>query len=178
MNDRSCVMLDRDGTIIVERHYLSHPDQVELLPGAGESLKILQDSGMKIVILTNQSGIARGFFDLQQLERIHQRLKELLLPFSVQLDGIFFCPHLPTDKCSCRKPKTGLVEQAIEQVGFNPNISFMIGDKWCDIEMGRRVGAKTFLVLTGHGKEELKSGKIKADYVVDNLTEASNIIIS
>ena len=176
MKPKRFVLLDRDGTIIKERHYLSDPQQVELLAGAAEGLRQMQEMGLGAIAVTNQSGIGRGFFDEKRLWEIHQRMLELLTAESVFLEDIYFCPHTPADNCSCRKPLSGLVEQAAEKYGFNPQDSFVIGDKPCDIELGQRVGAITFLVRTGYGAEVATNQTVAPDYVVDDLLEAARII--
>ncbi len=107
--NNSLCLLDRDGTIIAERSYLSDPDQVELLPGTVEGLRRLQRMGCGLVVITNQSGIGRGYFTETQLARIHERMKALLAREQVRLDGIYICPHRPEEHCSCRKPEPGLV---------------------------------------------------------------------
>jgi D-glycero-D-manno-heptose 1,7-bisphosphate phosphatase len=174
MMQRRFVVMDRDGTLIVERHYLSDLEQVELLPNVAEGLRQLSAMGLGLVVLTNQSAIGRGFFDEARLEQIHQRLRELLAAEGVQLDGIYFCPHLPDDHCECRKPRTGLMERAAKELGFDPAAAFVIGDKPCDVELGQRVGATTFLVRTGYGAQH--EGATSADYVVDGVAEAAQVI--
>lgn len=174
MKQRRFVVLDRDGTIIEEREYLSRPDQVTLIPGAGDALRALRQMGLGLVVITNQSGISRGFFDRSQLERIHHRLEQLLEREGVQLDGVYFCPHVPDDDCDCRKPRLGLIEKAAKELGFNPQNSIVIGDKFCDIEMGRMAGALTFLVRTGYGGQFANAAV--ADFVVDDLLAASRSI--
>lgn len=170
---RGFVLLDRDGTIIKECHYLSDPERVELLPGAAEGLLLMQEMGLGLVAVTNQSGIGRGFFDEIRLGEIHQRMRELLAAEGVFLESIYFCPHTPADDCRCRKPHKGLVEMAAKELEFNPEDSFVIGDKSCDIELGQRVGAKTILVRTGYGAEVAVTKTVSPDYVVDNLLEAA-----
>jgi len=171
---RRFVVLDRDGTIIEEREYLSQPEQVSLIPGAGAALRALRQMGFGLVVITNQSGIGRGFFDQAQLERIHQRLEQLLEGEGVRLDGFYVCPHVPDDDCDCRKPRLGLMEKAAKDLGFNPQNSIVIGDKACDIDMGRMAGALTFLVRTGYGGQ-IESAAA-ADLVVDNLPVAARSI--
>jgi D-glycero-D-manno-heptose 1,7-bisphosphate phosphatase len=112
VNGRPFAILDRDGTIIHERHYLSEPSQVELLPGAAAGLRQLRALGFGLVIVTNQSGLSRGFFDWTRLSQIHARLSQLLAAEDVRLDGIFVCPHLPEHDCRCRKPRPALVTRA------------------------------------------------------------------
>ncbi|MGE5217846.1 MAG: HAD-IIIA family hydrolase [Chloroflexota bacterium] len=168
------VILDRDGTIIEEREYLSSPDQVTLIPGAGAALREIRQLGFGLVVVTNQSGVGRGFFDAEQLERIHRRLEQLLENEGVRLDGIYSCPHVPDDGCDCRKPRLGLMEKAARELDFNPQNSIVIGDKACDIEMGQAAGALTFLVRTGYGAQF--EDAVAADFVVEDLLRASQAI--
>jgi len=176
MKRRQFVILDRDGTIIVERHYLSDPLQIEILPGAVRGLRQLLAMGLGLVVVTNQSAIARGFFDEAHLDLIHRRLCDLLKAEGIQLEGIYFCPHLPDDDCSCRKPKPGLVERAASDLDFDLQSSFVIGDKPADIEMGRQVRATTFLVRTGYGGEFVGDATVNPDYVADDLSAAAQTI--
>lgn len=169
------VLIDRDGTLNVEKHYLSDPDQLELYPGAGAALRRLHDAGFGIAIVTNQSGIARGYFDLARLEQIHDRLRQLLAADGVVVDGIYLCPHGPDDDCDCRKPLPGMVSQAVAEHGFDPAQAVMIGDKEVDVDLGRAVGAATFLVRTGHGHNYVDA--TKADHVVDDLAAAVAVIL-
>jgi len=174
--ERPTVVLDRDGTIIKEREYLSDPAGVELIPGTAAALLTLQQTGFDLVIITNQSGIARQLFSEANLQEVHQRLEHLLAEAGVRLAGIYVCPHRPEDDCGCRKPRLGLMEQAAKELGFNPEHSFVIGDKASDIEMGRAAGAVTFLVRTGYGAGlEARYGSM-ADYVVDDLAAAVHVI--
>lgn len=176
MTLRRFAVLDRDGTIIVERGYLSTPEQIELIPGAASGLRRLSEKGLGLVVITNQSGIARGFFDQVRLESIHQRMRDLLTKDGVHLDGIYFCPHLPKDNCQCRKPSPGLLYLAAKELGFDPQTSFVIGDKPCDIELGERVGATTFLVRTGYGAQFGANPMVSPDYTVDDLWGAARVI--
>lgn len=175
MKKRRFVLLDRDGTIIVERNYLSNPDRIELLPGALDALKELKKLGLGLVIITNQAGIGRKYFDLDALSKIHQKLTGLLLKSGVVLDDIYFCPHTPEDNCLCRKPKTKLVEKARERHNFDPKLCFVVGDNKGDIELGNNIGATTILVRTGYGRQTEKE-RINSDYVVDNLEDVLPII--
>jgi D-glycero-D-manno-heptose 1,7-bisphosphate phosphatase len=170
------VLLDRDGTVVVDRGYLSDPDELELIRGAGPALARLREQGLGLVIVSNQSGIGRGFLDEADLERIHARLAELLAKDGTALDGIYWCPHLPTDRCACRKPETALVARAAAEHGFDPAESFVVGDKACDIELGRRVGATTILVRTGYGEEASADPSVDADHIVADLPEAADLI--
>ena len=170
------VILDRDGTIIVERNYLSDPAEVELLPGAANGLRRMRKLGLGLVVITNQSAIGRGLLDTARLSQIHERMCELLKEEGVFLNGVYFCPHLPEEACNCRKPGTALVELAGRELGFYARKSYVIGDKECDIAMGKRVGAATFLVLTGYGKDTLSNEIERPDFVVEDLDEAATII--
>lgn len=178
MNQKRFAVLDRDGTINVECHYLSDPDQVELIPEVAKGLRQLKRMGLGLVIVTNQSAIGRGFFDSARLDLIHQRLRKLLAVEGVFLDGIYACPHRPEDNCQCRKPKTGLLEIASKELDFDPRQSFVIGDKACDIELGQRVDATTFLVRTGYGSQTANEVVVNPDYVVNNLVDVSCTIES
>lgn len=170
------VILDRDGTLIEERNYLADPDQVELLPGVGGALRKLSCLGLGLIVITNQSGISRGYFSSFQLEQIHYRLSQLLTLEKVKLDGIYYCPHLPEDGCVCRKPNVGLLEKASLKHNFDPQKSFVIGDKECDIQLGQNVGATTFLVQTGYGQKTINEETVCPNYVVADLLEATTVI--
>jgi phosphoheptose isomerase len=177
MTQRRFVVLDRDGTINVERHYLSDPGQLDLFPGVAQGMHQMSHMGLGLVVITNQSGIGRGYFDPMRLELIHQRLRELLKAEDVHLDGIYICPHRPEEDCSCRKPRPGLLELAAKELDFDPKACFVIGDKACDIELGKRVGATTLLVRTGYGDQSAASCTLPPpDYVVDDLLAGANLI--
>jgi D-glycero-D-manno-heptose 1,7-bisphosphate phosphatase len=173
---RRFVLLDRDGTVIVERNYLSDPDQVELIPGAAEALRRLAARGLGLVLVTNQSGIGRGYFDEARLAEIHQRLTGMLRAERVELDGIYVCPHHPDLACACRKPRTALVLRAAQELGFDAAACFVVGDMASDVQLGRALGATTLLVRTGHGAAALASGAPGADYVVADLAAAADRI--
>ena len=123
------VILDRDGTIMLDKHYLADPAGVELEHGAVQGLKRLKKLGLGLVLVTNQSGLNRGYFGAESVEAIHGRLRELLAPHGVDFDGVYLCPHTPEEDCSFRKPRPGLIEQAAAELGFDPAECFVIGDK-------------------------------------------------
>jgi D-glycero-D-manno-heptose 1,7-bisphosphate phosphatase len=173
MTRRRFVLLDRDGTVIVEKHYLSDPEGVELIEGAAAGLRRLRALGLGLAVLTNQSAIGRGYLDHEGLARIHQRLEGDLAREGVRLDGIFFCPHHPDEGCACRKPRTGLVERAARLLDFEPRECFVVGDLPSDVELGRALGGTTLLVRTGHGARTEAGGEARADHVVDDLREAA-----
>jgi D-glycero-D-manno-heptose 1,7-bisphosphate phosphatase len=136
----------------------------------------MQEMNLGLVGITNQSAIGRGFFDEVRLEQIHQRMGELLEAEAVYLDGIYYCPHTPADDCQCRKPRVDLVNRAAKALEFSPHESFVIGDKPCDLELGQRVGARTFLVRTGYGAQFATDGTVNPDRIVDDLWEAALVI--
>jgi D-glycero-D-manno-heptose 1,7-bisphosphate phosphatase len=140
------VFLDRDGTIVVDKHYLSDPDGLELLPNALDGLRELRDLGARLVVVTNQSGVGRGYFPAEVIEPMNERLRELLAEGGVELDGIYVCPHAPDDGCACRKPGSALFEQAADELGLDLGESFVLGDKEADVEAGRRIGATPILI--------------------------------
>ncbi|MBI1884945.1 MAG: HAD family hydrolase [Chloroflexi bacterium] len=168
------VALDRDGTVIEERPYLSDPRQVALLPRAAEGLLALREQGFRVALVTNQSGVGRGYFDLPTLDRIHRRLFDLLAGAGAAVDGVYFCPHAPDEGCRCRKPETGLLERAASD--FAAADCFVVGDKECDIGMGLRSGATTVLVRTGYGRQTEKARRVRPHYVVDDLLAAAAVI--
>lgn len=176
MKKHGLIIADRDGTIIVEKHYLSDPDQVELIPGAAAALKNLSEMGFAVVIVTNQSAIGRRIISESQLQRIHNRMLELLQIEGAEIDAVYHCPHLPDDGCNCRKPMTGLIDRIPENLSCSPENVYVIGDKACDIELGQRVGATTLLVRTGYGAQTADDEQVNPDYIVDGLPEARDLI--
>ena len=171
---RRFVLLDRDGTINEEVGYVLRPDELRLIPGAVEALRELQGLGLGLAVLTNQSPIGRGMMTPAELDEIHARLRDLLAEGGVTLDRIEVCPHRPDERCDCRKPGRGLVDRAVREL---PRESWTVGDHGSDLRLGRAVGARTILVLTGHGREELAAGAGEhADRVVADLGEAAAVI--
>ena len=169
------VVVDRDGTLNVEKHYLSDPAELELMPGVPEGLKLLQRHGFGLVVISNQSGVGRGIVSRNAVEAINARLRELLERQGVRLDGIYYCPHTPEQNCDCRKPSPVMLYKAAQDLDFNPEESFVVGDKCSDLEMGKRANAVTILVLTGYGKQQAL--REKADFVVKDFRKAAAIIV-
>lgn len=152
------ILLDRDGTVIVDRHYLAHPDGVELLPGAGVALGRLVRAGATLFLVTNQSGIGRGYFGQADFQAVQARLQDLLVPFGASIAETVHCPHAPDAGCSCRKPATGLFAGLAATHGLDPAATVVIGDKISDIAFGLALGAPlTILVTTGHGQDAAKA---------------------
>jgi D-glycero-D-manno-heptose 1,7-bisphosphate phosphatase len=149
------VLLDRDGTIIEDRHYLSDPDAVVLVPGAGEALGRLTRAGLRLFCATNQSGIGRGYFGPADFEAVEARIRDLLRPYGAVLADTAFCPHGPDEGCACRKPGIGLFAALAGRHGLLPAETAVIGDKASDIGFGLALGSPlTILVATGHGAEQ------------------------
>ena len=154
------VFLDRDGTINEEVGHLDRMEKLQLIPGAAEAIRRINKSGMKAVVVTNQSGIARGIFDEAFVIEVHTRLRELLRAEGALIDAFYYCPHHPTEgrvdyvkMCDCRKPAPGMLLRAAEELRIDPNRSYMVGDTLKDIAAGARAGAQGILVRTGYGEE-------------------------
>lgn len=146
--------LDRDGTINYDRVYINDPDLMELIPGAAEAIKKIKASGYELIVVTNQSGIARGIIKPEVLPQLHRRLNELLEEAGAPvIDYYSICPHHPDDRCDCRKPGQRLIQQATEKFGLDISECFFIGDSHVDVLCGKRAGCKTVLVRTGKGTE-------------------------
>ncbi len=172
------VFLDRDGTINEDVGYLDSPDGLVIIDGALEAIGLLKEAGLRVVIVTNQSGLSRGFIEEEALEAIHKRLLSLLSERGISIDGIYHCPHLPEDGCGCRKPKTGLVERALKDMGIDPDSLYVVGDKISDLELAHNIGAKAVLVLTGQGRESLAElGEDHKCQVAKDLLEAAKWIV-
>lgn len=143
------VALDRDGTVLEYVPYLDHPGSVSLIPGAAEAIRLLNERDIPVVLVTNQSIVGRGWLSLAQLDRIHDRMMELLAFGGAHLDAIYVCPHVPDDGCHCRKPSTGLIESACRDYRVLPEDSWVIGDHATDMLMACAVGARGIRVKTG-----------------------------
>jgi D-glycero-D-manno-heptose 1,7-bisphosphate phosphatase len=167
------VILDRDGTIIVDRHYLSDPAELELLPNAADGLRYLSQRGYRLVVITNQSGVGRGMFSLRRLDEINARFSDMLRAIGVQIEQIYCCPHAPQALCNCRKPNLGLLARAAFELQFNPRDAIVIGDKPTDIEFGRRARATTILIATNPG---VSSNEPAPDFVATDLLDAAHKI--
>ena len=169
------VFLDRDGTVNVETHYLHRPQDVRLLPGAAEGISRLNAGGFQVVVVSNQAGIGRGYYTEKDFQAVNRRLNELLGEKGAHIDGFYFCPHHPEAgigeyrrACRCRKPGTGMFEEAEKTFAVDQAHSYMIGDKRIDAQAGHNFGLRSVLVATGYGQEEAaqaeKEGTAKTDY--------------
>lgn len=178
---RPWVLLDRDGTLNHECHYLNDPAALELLPGVLSALARLQARGVGLAVVTNQSGIARGLITPAQLDAIHERLTNWLRQAGVELAGIYVCPHGPADQCACRKPAPGLARQAARDWGIDLSRAWVVGDKRADLELATAVGARGILVRTGYGRETEPTlgASRRADWtIVEHLEAAADAILA
>ncbi len=186
-NGRVAVFFDRDGTLIEDVGYLASPDELRLIPGAAEAVAQLNRRNVLTCVVSNQSGVARGLFTEADLVPIHRRLDKELAARHARLDRIYYCPHHPTEGitpytmvCDCRKPATGMLDQAARELGVALNRSFMVGDKTLDVQTGIAAGAQAILVLTGFGAasfDECRAKGITPAYVAPTVVEAVAFIL-
>lgn len=174
------MFLDRDGTLIEDPGYLADPDRVTLLPGAAPALARLNAAGLLVIVVTNQSGIARGLLTEGQYLSTERRLDDLLAARGARIDAHYFCPHHPdlTGPCECRKPGLLLYRRAAERFGIDLPFSWWIGDRLRDIRPALALSGRGILVLTGAGREESRSPDAKACHTASDLTEAVDIVLA
>lgn len=182
---RAGLFLDRDGTINTEVDFLRSPDELRLLPGAARAIREANEARWPVVVMTNQSGVARGFLSEQDLERVHDRLRSLLADEGARVDAIEYCPHHPSAgrppynvECDCRKPATGMLTRAAERLGIDLASSFVVGDRCVDMQAGQSAGCRTVLVLTGYGATERDEclQRLTIDHVAPDLYAAWSYI--
>lgn len=182
------VFLDRDGTINEEVEYLNDVDQLKLIDGTIEAIRLLNDADYKVVVITNQSGIAKGYLTEAQLQIIHTELKKMLQKENVYIDAIYYCPHHPDAEvdayrvdCQCRKPKPGMLKQAAKDLDIDLKNSFVIGDKISDLSAGDVTGCRKILVRTGYGKEmekDLRNVSFQTNHIANDVLAAVKWILS
>ena len=185
---RVAVFLDRDGTLNEELNYIRTPDQLHLVEGAGEAVGRLNERGLITCVISNQSGVARGFLTEDDLSPIHSKLKRELARGGGRIDRIYYCPHHPTEgiapyniECDCRKPKIGMLERAVSEFGVDLSRSFLVGDSVVDMQAGNAAKTRTILVLTGYGtsaKEQCANNNIHIDHVAATIVEAIDFILN
>ena len=175
---RPAVFLDRDGVLTEEKSFLHNADEMVVCDYSRECVDKLHEAGFLAIVITNQSGVARGYFTEDELRKMNTRLMK-----ATGVDAVYYCPHHPDGKiekyrkvCSCRKPEIGLIDSACKDFEIDLSHSYFIGDRECDIRTGQNAGIKTLLVRTGYGLEEEKTG-LHADYIADDLSDAVGIII-
>lgn len=200
VRQKKVVFLDRDGTMNEEVHYLHRPGDLALIPGTGEAVKLLNDAGYTVIVVTNQAGVARGFYAEDDVKKLHRYMNEVLSWYGAHVDAFYYCPHHPEQgigeykiKCKCRKPGTGMLEAAEKELDgvVDREVSWMIGDKLIDTEAGHNFGVRSILVGTGYGekirKEQEAAGTILSggvcgdgsyDYYVENLLAAARIVVT
>jgi D-glycero-D-manno-heptose 1,7-bisphosphate phosphatase len=178
---RIAVFVDRDGTICFDRHYLSDPDGLELIPTVAEGIKKLNDAKLPVIVVTNQSGVRRGYFTEETLKTVHDRLRRILASHGAKIDDIFYCPHRPDEGCKCRKPAPGMLIQARDKHGFDLTRSFVIGDRMMDVGMAHSVDAKGILVPEPGDQydieKEIRESTTKPDFRTDTFMKAVDWVL-
>lgn len=170
---RVAVFLDRDGTINEDVGYLDSPSGLRLIPGAAEAIRQINENQLMAVVLTNQSGVARGYYPEEKLREIHHHLEKMLAVQGARLDGIYYCIHHPDESCQCRKPAVGMLERASKELAIDLSCSYVVGDKVSDIQLARNAGAKGILVLTGHGVNDVaRMDPCPPAFIARDLSEA------
>jgi D-glycero-D-manno-heptose 1,7-bisphosphate phosphatase len=175
------VFMDRDGTISEEVGYMYHAGLYKVFSWAGPAIRKINEHGMKAVVITNQSGVGRGYFDTASVDEVHSILRSELAAHHARLDAIYACIHHPEEGCACRKPNSGMLLRARDELNIDLTQSFVIGDKYLDVETAHNAGAKGILVLTGYGqkeREKYKSGERQPDLIAENLMAAVDAIIN
>lgn len=174
---RPFVFLDRDGTIIEDRHFLADPAGVSLCPGAAEGLRRLQQAGRRLVVISNQSGVGRGLFSEDAVRAVNERMVALLREAGVTLDGIYWCPHAPDSNCDCRKPKPGQIHRAVRELGGDLRGACVIGDRAADLDLARNLDLPAVLVRTGYGRETEAALTRPPACVVASLNSAADFLL-
>ena len=181
------VFIDRDGTLNVEKDYLYKISDFEFVPGAPDAVRLLNEHGFKVIVISNQSGIARGFYTPNDVHLLHDHIQRELRKEKAHIDAFFYCPHHPEGAieefrkdCECRKPKPGMILKAVEKFKLDLEDCFVVGDHLSDVKLKAELPIKAILVLTGHGQKaltELTTKNIQPDMIVENLLEAAKKII-
>ncbi|MBW1805358.1 MAG: HAD family hydrolase [Deltaproteobacteria bacterium] len=185
---RPAVFMDRDGTINEQMGYINHLSRFVILPGVAEAIRLLNENDFLAIIVSNQSGVARGYFPIELVHEIHATLNRVLKEKDAVIDGIYFCPHYPRGdlaeychECDCRKPKTGLIDQACESFDIDISSSYMVGDRYTDMELARRSNLKGVLVETGYGLGDMEyilpKKSVKPDHIAKDLLGAVQWIL-
>ncbi len=180
------MFLDRDGTLIEEVGYLDAIDRIRVFPFSVEAIRVLRRAGFAIVVVTNQAGVARGFFDEALVESVHRHLGDRFAAAGAPIDAFYYCPHHPEAvrpeygvACACRKPATGMIDRAVRELGIDPRRSFVVGDRWLDVKMAENAGATGILVRTGYGTHEANHPEegVQPAAVVDHVFAAASWIL-
>jgi D-glycero-D-manno-heptose 1,7-bisphosphate phosphatase len=175
------VFLDRDGTIAEQVGYLNHLDRFRMFPSAAPAIRLLNEAGLAVIVVTNQSGVARGYFPESLVLEVNERMQRELSAVGARLDGVYYCPHGAADGCDCRKPKTGMVERAAREHHLDVARSYAVGDRYADMELAFRAGCKAVFVRTGYGLGEAawhaQNWPRQPDALVDDLPRAVDWIL-
>jgi D-glycero-D-manno-heptose 1,7-bisphosphate phosphatase len=178
---RAAVFLDRDGTISEEVGYLNHVSRFRILPRVAESIRRLNEAALPVIVVTNQSGVGRGYFPESLVHSVHELMTQQLADARAHLDAIYYCPHASVDGCDCRKPKTGMLELAAREHAIDLRRSIVVGDRYVDIELACRAGARSVLVRTGYGEGEhlwnAANWPVQPDFVAADLADAVHWIL-
>jgi D-glycero-D-manno-heptose 1,7-bisphosphate phosphatase len=185
---RRAVFIDRDGTISEEVGYVNHPSRYRVFPFASQAIKLINDAGWLAVLVTNQAGVARGYFKEDLIAEVHEQLRQELARGGARLDAVYYCPHHPSvgdapyrADCDCRKPKPGLITRAAEELEIDLARSWMVGDRYGDTELARNAGTRAALVLTGYGRGEFEyqreAWRHQPDLIAENLLDAVREIL-
>jgi len=178
---RHAVFLDRDGTIAEEVGYLNHASRFRMFPFVAAAIRRLNEAGLPVIVVTNQSGVGRGYFPESLVHSVNELMKKDLAAAGARIDAVYYCPHTSADRCDCRKPKTSLLERAAREHLIELSRSFVVGDRYGDIELARNVRARGILVRTGYGEGELAWHSAKwptqPDFVAEDLSKAADWIL-
>jgi D-glycero-D-manno-heptose 1,7-bisphosphate phosphatase len=178
---RPAVFLDRDGTIAEEVGYLNHVSRFRILPHVADAIRRLNEAQMPVIVITNQSGVGRGYFPVALVHSVHELMTQQLEAAGARLDAVYYCPHTSADGCDCRKPKTGMLDRAAREHAIDLHRSFVVGDRHGDVEVARRAGARSILVRTGYGEGEYLWNASKwqhqPDFVAADLADAVHWIL-
>lgn len=182
--NKATIFFDRDGTLIKDKHFLSNPDDIELYPDTLSALKMVRNLDLHIVIISNQSGVARGFFTEEDVQICNDRLCRIFEENQIPIAGVYYCPNhaeavIPKyrENLECRKPSTAMVSKALQDIPIELSRSFIVGDKLSDMELAKNLGIPGILVLTGYGQETLQKIENPFFHVSQNLTEAMQIVM-
>ncbi len=178
---KPAIFIDRDGTINEQMGYINHISRFKLIPGAAEAIRLLNKNDYLVIVVTNQSGAARGYFPEELIYKVNKHMKNILLEYKAKIDAIYFCKHLPEDGCNCRKPKTGMIDAACKDFSIDLSRSYVIGDMCVDMELAKNAGIKGIMVKTGYGLGEIEYRLPKANlrpfYIADDLFSAVRWIL-
>lgn len=178
---RPAVFLDRDGTVAEEVGYLNHLSRFRLFPFVTAAVRRLNEAGLPVLVITNQSGVGRGYFPESLVHAVHEQMRQQLAAGGARVEAIYYCPHTSADSCSCRKPKTGMLDGAAQEHAIDLKRSFVVGDRYGDVQLARNVSARSILVRTGYGEGELAWHSAKwpspPDFVAQDLSDATNWIL-